>query len=321
MTGSIQTSPLLALPLELRIEVYKQCLNPDPERVHTLYHDRHGREASFGLVPNILRVNKQIYSEAISILYDNARVSIYLGTAIDRKRTDGNYSDGIDDPPALFRLNKVDAYEREYVLSRFPIQCDVQSSVRGPESQRRLEAAAPGYIYPQCFQRLRNIQVVTSLPAIWGYDSGGVFFSYIGRTVLWILDLLAEKQVGESPVTRSVKFSIQLVFGQVETPLLMRIDENVSKTKSIVGLRDALKGITNVEIHIEEGVLTKVLRDLKDDEADEWEKMLGGYEKFTLDFLATSDIELFEICTRYPGKAQSILREQVELERGNSWQD
>ena len=58
MTASSQASPLLALPSELRIEIYKQLLNPDPERVHTLYHDKHGREASFGLDPVILRANK-----------------------------------------------------------------------------------------------------------------------------------------------------------------------------------------------------------------------------------------------------------------------
>lgn len=42
---SISLSPLLALPLELRIKIYVQLLSPYPGRVYILYHDRHGRDA------------------------------------------------------------------------------------------------------------------------------------------------------------------------------------------------------------------------------------------------------------------------------------
>ena len=268
----MQASPLLALPSELRIEIYKQLLNPDPERIHTLYHDRHGREASFGLHPNILRVNKQICSEAISILYDTARVRIYLGTPIRPhfllENIDSNYSDGLDDPPALFRFDDEDAFEPEIMLPRLsPLEC-VPSTVKRLKIQRRLEPAA-GYIYPQCFQRLRNIQLVTSTPAIWTFDWGGAFFSHTGLTVLRILGLLAEKQVEESPATKFVKFNIHINPDTVEAPLLMRFDEIVKKMESTARLRDTLEPRSNVEIQVEEGVLTKVLRD--DHEAEQCE--------------------------------------------------
>lgn len=60
--ASLQASPLLILPLELRAKIFEELLCPNPGRVYTLYHDRQGRQASFNIDPTILRVNEQIYS-------------------------------------------------------------------------------------------------------------------------------------------------------------------------------------------------------------------------------------------------------------------
>ena len=108
MAVSIQASPLLALPLELRISVYKQLLNPDPDRVHTLilYDHSVDREIPFPIHTSILRVNKQIYSEAVSILYDTASLQIYLNTPVIQKR---GYN--LDGPPKLFRTDSEGAFK------------------------------------------------------------------------------------------------------------------------------------------------------------------------------------------------------------------
>lgn len=68
MAASSITPSLLDLPLELKLKTYQMLLCPDPLRVYTLYHDRHGRGDAH---PAILRVNWRLHSEAISLLYNS----------------------------------------------------------------------------------------------------------------------------------------------------------------------------------------------------------------------------------------------------------
>ena len=82
MVSDVHALLLDTIPLELRTKIYKELLNPDPKRVYTLYHNRHGREASFNIDPTILRVNKQIYAEAILILYNTTSFRINLDTPV-----------------------------------------------------------------------------------------------------------------------------------------------------------------------------------------------------------------------------------------------
>lgn len=280
MAATTQASPLLALPLELRTKVYEQLLRPDPDRVHTLYHDRHGREASFDIDPTILRVNKQIYSEAVSILYDTTNVRIYLATPVIMQCTGGNYPDHIVDPPDLFRK---DANGAVGPANRLDWRT-TPSIVKGLEIEGRLEFTAHGFIYPHCFQRLHKIQLVTSRHAIWGDGECRSYFSHTGKTVLRILKLLAEEQATKPSMTKRLRFTIQPDWRTVESELLMRNGEMDNKTKVIVGLLKALKRRTDAEIEVEEGGFKKTLRELKMEESDvdEWEKVL----------LADADIDL-----------------------------
>ena len=272
MAATTQASSLLSLPLELRTKFYEQLLAPDPNGVHTLYHDRHGRETSFGIDPTILRVNKQIYSEAVSILYDTADIRIYLATPVVRQCTGGNYPDKIADPPDLFRKDSEEAVKS----TDKPGRRTAPSTVKGRRFKGVLESRAEGYIYPHCFQRLRKIRLVTSRHAVWGASMGGSYFSHTGKTVLRILRLLAEEQVSKSPMTKRLKFTFQPDWRTVESQLLMRNGEMDNKTKAIVGLLKALKRRTDAEIEVKEGVFTKTLRELKMEEVDvdEWEKVL-----------------------------------------------
>ena len=268
----IQASPLLALPLELRTKIYQDLLSPDPARVHALYHDRHGKEASFGIDPTILRVNKQIYYEAIAILYDTADVQIFLATPVVAQCTGGTYPDSIVDPPDLFRASSEDASPSAKELD----WRSALSVIDGLEPEGLFEPTAQGYIYPHCFQRFRKIQLVTSRHAIWGATRGGSYFSHTGKTVLRILKLLAEEQAWKSRLTKRLKITLQPDWRTVQSELLMRKGEVNGKTKVIVGLLKALKRRTNIEIEVEEGVFTKTLRELKMEEVevDEWEKVL-----------------------------------------------
>lgn len=256
MPACIQASPLLTLPLELRTKIYQHLLSPDPTRVHTLYHDTQGKETSFDIDPTILRVNKHVYSEAISILYDAGNVRIYLATPVIAQCTRSiNY----DDPPNLFRACSEEAFK-----------------LAKKDPQRRLKPAAQGYIYPHCFQRLRTIELVTSRHAIWGDGWCGSYFSQTGKTVLRILKLLAEEQTWKSSKTKSIKFTLQPDWRTVQSQLVIRNGEMNGKTKAIVGLLKALKRRTDIEVEVEEGVFTKTLRELEmeEGEVDEWEKVL-----------------------------------------------
>ncbi|CAF9914226.1 MAG: hypothetical protein ALECFALPRED_009501 [Alectoria fallacina] len=280
MAATTQASPLLALPSELRIKIYQELLGPDPARVRTLYHDRQGREASFDTDPAILRVNQQIYSEAISVLYDTASVRLYLATPVVVQCTGGYYPDDIVDPPELFRKDTDKAVKPANRLGRRT----TPPTVDGLEPEGRLGSTAEGYIYPYCFQRLRKIELITSCHAIWGDSQCGSYFSHIGQTVLRILRLLAEEQATKPPMPRRLKFTIQPDWRTVETQWLMRNSEVDRKTKAIVGLLKALKRRTDAEIEVEEGVVTKTLEDfgMEEVEVDEWEKLL----------LADTDIDL-----------------------------
>lgn len=273
MSSTIAASRLLSIPIELRTKIYRDLLSPDPARVHTLYHDRHGREAPFDIDPTILRVSRQIYSEAVSILYHTANVWIYLATPVVMQCTGGNYPDGDADPPDLFRT---DAREAVKPASRLSSWHTAFSTVKCLELEGQPESTAEGYIYPHCFQRLRNIELVTSRHAIWGDGQCGSYFSHTGQTVLRILKLLAEEQAPDSPTTKRLKFTIQPDWRTVESELLMRNGDMDKRTKAIVGLLKALKRRTGAEIEVAEGVFTKTLREWKMEEVevDEWEKVL-----------------------------------------------
>ncbi|MCJ1301386.1 hypothetical protein MMC08_004186 [Hypocenomyce scalaris] len=163
--------PILALPLELRLRIYEELLAPNPAIVHTLYHDRRGRDRSFNIHPSILRVNTQIHDEAVAVLYDHNTFMLDLSTAVVSQCTGGSYPDRIRGPQPLFRD-------------------DAEPTT------------AQGLIYPHCLKRLRNIDLLTSPSAVWGsaqlgsHGSAqlGTFFSHIGNLILSVLRLLAYEE-------------------------------------------------------------------------------------------------------------------------------
>ena len=278
MAASIQASRLLALPLELRISIYKQLLNPDPDRVHTLYDDQFGTEIPLPIHATILRVNKQIYSEAVSILYDTATLEVYLGTPVIGQCSYRDLSSNPDGPPNLFRTDSDGNFNSKNRIK----WC------RSGKFEGEFVPLPPGYIYPHCFQRLRKVRLVTSHQAMWEMvwrDEGfGSCFSRTGHLVLRILRLLAQMQVTKSLKTMRFKFAMQTSGRTAESQPLMENGEEDQKTKTIVGLLKALQRRTNAEIEIEEvekRAIRKRLKEWKmgdwkmeDAEVDEWEKIL-----------------------------------------------
>lgn len=269
MVSEVQASSLFTIPLELRTKIYEELLNPDPERVHTLYHDRHGREASFNIDPTILRVNKQIYSEAISIFYDNISVRINLDTRVVAQCTGGHYPDKFVNPPSLFREDTEATVEGANKLPR-------RTRDRRLEFEALFGSTAQGYIYPHCFQRLRKIHLVTARDAIWGAAMGGSFFSHTGKLVLRIFRLLAGGQTTKAPMIKHFKLTYHPSRPTFESQMLLGNGEMDERTKAIAGLLKALERRIDAEIEVEEGAVITTLEDLKmkESEIDEWEKVL-----------------------------------------------
>lgn len=283
MADIARASPLLALPSELRIMIYKLLLNPHPNRVHTLYDNIFGRVGPFHIDPTILQVNKQIYSEAVSILYDTASIHINFGWVVMMQRTGGGDDDpgSIYYPPALLRTDSKEAFRS----ANQPSWHNMSLSAKGSESEERLEPVRhPGSIYPHCFRRLRKIHLVISRYIIMNDSQCGNYFSPTGQTLLRILRVLAgERDAVKSPMMKRLKLTIQPNWRIVESQLRTGNAEMDEITKAIVGLLKALQRRTNTEVEMEEGAFTMRLKEWKmeDAEMDQWEKVL----------LADADVE------------------------------
>ena len=166
MAASNPSSPLLALPFELRLKILEELLCPDPHRVNILYHDRGGRERYLHIHPTILRTSKRIYDEGLPLLYHNNIFGVYVATPVVWQCTGSRYADGVEDPQSLFRK------ERNAV--------HIEQS--DPETG--------GLIYPHCFQRMRHLKLVISSPALFVNQGGWYATSRTGDLLLQVLHLL-----------------------------------------------------------------------------------------------------------------------------------
>ncbi|MCJ1456754.1 hypothetical protein MMC28_007118 [Mycoblastus sanguinarius] len=239
MTTNSQASLLLALPVELRIKIYEGLLSPDPTKVHTLYHDREGRGGPFNIDSSILRTNRQIYSEAVSVLYANNIFEISLTTPIVMM-FDGSCCHGYHDtdPLALFRRDS-----------------------------SHLERAPKGLIYTHCFRHLRQIRLVSSRSAIWGWSENGSFFTHTGKLIVRILDILSETNPPSEGLAKSIELKInadwRTKYGIFQVG---RTDAQDEKLRDIIAaLGAARKGRT---VSVKEKVFRTALGRLEEKEVD-----------------------------------------------------
>ena len=196
MAASNPSSPLLALPFELRLKVLEELLCPDPHRANILYHDRRGREKYLHIDPTILRINKQIYDEGLPLLYDNNIFGVYLVTSGAWQCTGGSYPDGLEYPRGLFRKDS-----------------NVVHIEQSREQTGQSDSEAGGLIYPHCFRRMRHLKIVTSCPALFmsQRDWNGASWSHTGDLLLRILYLLHwESTSSYDSVSKRLDFNIRL---------------------------------------------------------------------------------------------------------------
>ena len=189
--------PFLAIPLELRTKIYNDLLTRNTYL--TLYHDRSGRDRHLNLHPAILRVNHQIYTEAIDILYTQNIFYISLLNTVTIQCKGGYYADRLPSPGPLFRTDLSPAAfapiphrgGRDYRYSSDSIGNGTEEETE--ESKRRNFLNAQGVIYPHCLARMHHIQLWTAGDAIRGSAQRGPYFSHIGRLIIEILGCLVDR--------------------------------------------------------------------------------------------------------------------------------
>lgn len=193
MAGHNQSSPFLALPTELRTKIYECLLSPNPHQSHTLYHDRGGRTDSFNFFPSILRANAQIYSEAVGVLYERNIFKVHLATPVGHQIFGSSYEDGPLEP--VFSLFRRDSTLSDESFGQWTGNSD-------------LAAATDGVIYPHCFQRIRNLELVTSHDALWSPKSRTEYrLTNAGELLQEVLRVLSSDQSCTPSITKALKLT------------------------------------------------------------------------------------------------------------------
>lgn len=161
-----------SLPFELRMEVYKLVLSPDPERLQILsvHHHLPRTNTVLNIHPVILQTNRQAYTEAASIPYDCNKFLVTVRTA--RFFPPGGPIYHAPSPMGLLRIDSTTPNTHART---------------NDTTTNLLTATALGLIYPHCLRRLRYILLLTS-----GLGTPNDAYTYTGEMILDFLRILRD---------------------------------------------------------------------------------------------------------------------------------
>ena len=224
--------PFLALPLELRMVVYKELLSPNMGTTLLLYHDRSGRSEKLDTHPSILQVSSQIHIEAFPVLYDHNIFEIDLSSTVVRHPPGSEF-------PGTRSDHHLPLFRSDTAPNNLPVK---------PKGRCVFAHSTPsGLIYPHCFQRLRQLTLVTSHGAIWGPGFIDDCFSTTGDLVLEILRYLAKPAVPHRQCEKTFKVTTKLCVRRPKEKIFTMEDRNlVSSVSNVEGLRGEQKKKLNV---------------------------------------------------------------------------
>ncbi len=171
-------SPLLDLPFELRNQIFCELLCPTANEAMTLYRAPHGRPSTLNMHPQILVVSKQVYDEALPLLYSNT------------------YRIDLTSPaPAAGRHGPLPPYAPDLFMS--PDVHYLWSAEDRCYPKKGSPLFTKGKMFPYVFRRLRHVVIETADCAVWGRGMWGALWSGSGHLVLEILRCLNETRDAE----------------------------------------------------------------------------------------------------------------------------
>lgn len=184
---------LLNLPFELRHQIYSELLCPSLNESITLYSAPHGRTSALNIHPNILLINKQIYHEAIHLLYSNRyKIELVWPTPLVPHRSPSL--------PDVFV-----SHDAQYLESTRDWCYTTEGKLLSTKAK----------LYPYIFRRLQHIEIETADCAIWNRSYLGPCWSQSGSLVVEMLRYLSridvEKEDGELAKVQTLDFKFSVM--------------------------------------------------------------------------------------------------------------
>ncbi|KAI9839471.1 MAG: hypothetical protein M1819_002096 [Sarea resinae] len=250
MAASSKTSPFLALPLEMRNQIYIALLAPSkPPVIYTGDHrvSANGEnEVLTNICPAILRVNRQIYAEARPILYNNSPSNPFRiclphaprpSSCNIKPLTKPKIEDYPEDWQEVYRLEPraPGAFFKSYDGEEMPE--DNEIPLRGKDGcyyPAQQKHCSEGKIWPHVLRRLRHIEVIISTHAIWNHGQRSIMYLAFALPLLIdIIRCLAEDDERESGSDAENEADVGRTPGNAPKANTEQEKENSNKKKAL----------------------------------------------------------------------------------------
>ena len=127
-----------------------------------------------------------------------------------RQCTGGNYPDRLGWARDLLRTSQQELEEEACIKAREEPKAEGKEVVKPPRNPFR-KPPGVGLIYPHCLHRMQNIEIVTSVDAVWSEGFGPRILSDIATLMLEIFKVLAANDI--SPTNdeneKTVRFTVR----------------------------------------------------------------------------------------------------------------
>ncbi|MCJ1433517.1 hypothetical protein MMC27_002880 [Xylographa pallens] len=201
-----------------------------------LYHDQSGRSEKLDIHPSILQVSSQIHIEAFPVLYNHNIFEIDLSSTVVRHPAGREF-------PGTRSDHYLPLFRSDTTPNNLPVK---------PKGRCVFARSTPsGLIYPHCFQRLRQLELVTSHGAVWGPGFTDDCFSTTGDLVLEILRYLAKPTALNGHCKKTFKVTTKLCVRRPKEKIFTMEDRNpISRVSDDGGPRGEEKKKMNVLLQI-----------------------------------------------------------------------
>ncbi|MCJ1475379.1 hypothetical protein MMC13_004041 [Lambiella insularis] len=240
-----KSSQFLFLPRELRDQIYSLVLLPTSSE--GLSHPQQGRNSSFTIDPSILRVNRQIYTEARPYLYCKSSAVFRVDlSSTPRGPSSRSTLMGVEAVSQSFTHSKAYAEWVPDTSQNDPSANMSQPALEKKDQAQRLRDTGgvterkPVIANRDALRAIRHLEVLVPIHGLWGGRSHKMvdgLATLAGQTLMWILRVL--KVIYKSGVCPKKTLTILVQDGgRNHQPLIWQEAEMSYDTKIIQLLRD-----------------------------------------------------------------------------------